>query len=138
MKHTYVYDHYYKYDEITEILKKHAEAHPGLTELDTIGQTPEGRQQWILKVTNKATGGFDDKPALYVEGNIHAGEVTGSMCAMYMLDYFMSNLDDAEVAWILKKRRTAFAYSINRNPLLLLLNALPRRIQLWAIRLVLK
>ena len=43
-----------------------------------------------------------------------------------------------KVAWILKKRRTAFAYSINRNPLLLLLNALPRRIQLWAIRLVLK
>lgn len=43
-----------------------------------------------------------------------------------------------KVVWILKKRRTAFAYSINRNPLLLLLNALPRRIQLWAIRLVLK
>lgn len=43
-----------------------------------------------------------------------------------------------KVERILKKRRTAFAYSINRNPLLLLLNALPRRIQLWAICLVLK
>lgn len=43
-----------------------------------------------------------------------------------------------KVARILKKRRTAFAYSINRNPLLLLLNVLPRRLQLWAIRLVLK
>ncbi len=39
---------------------------------------------------------------------------------------------------ILQKRKPAFAYSINRNPLLLLLNILPKRIQLWAIRLVLK
>lgn len=39
---------------------------------------------------------------------------------------------------ILKKRNPSFAYSINRNPLLLLLNALPKRMQLWAIRMVLK
>lgn len=39
---------------------------------------------------------------------------------------------------ILGKRHPAFAYSINRNPLLLLLNLLPKRLQLWAIRLVLR
>jgi len=39
---------------------------------------------------------------------------------------------------ILQKRRPAFAYSINRNPLLLLLNRLPKRLQLWVIRLVLR
>jgi NAD(P)-dependent dehydrogenase (short-subunit alcohol dehydrogenase family) len=39
---------------------------------------------------------------------------------------------------ILGKRRTKFAYSINRNPLLILLNLLPKRIQLFAIRKILK
>lgn len=39
---------------------------------------------------------------------------------------------------IIVKKRPVFAYSINRNPLLLLLNVLPKRLQLWAIRLVLK
>lgn len=43
-----------------------------------------------------------------------------------------------KVLGILKKRKPAFAHSINRNPLLLLLNALPKRLQLWAIRLVLR
>ena len=43
-----------------------------------------------------------------------------------------------KVASILKKRSPAFAYSINRNPLLLLLNVLPKRLQLFAIRLILK
>ena len=43
-----------------------------------------------------------------------------------------------KAAKILGKHNPAFAYSINRNPLLLLLNILPKRMQLWAIRMVLK
>ncbi len=39
---------------------------------------------------------------------------------------------------ILRKTNPAFAYSINRNPLLLLLNLLPKRLQLFAIRMVLR
>lgn len=39
---------------------------------------------------------------------------------------------------ILSRRNPRFAYSINRNPLLLLLNALPKRIQLLAIKIILK
>ena len=39
---------------------------------------------------------------------------------------------------IITKKSPAFAYSINRNPLLLLLNLLPKRLQLWAIKMVLK
>lgn len=41
-------------------------------------------------------------------------------------------------AKIIEKNRPAFAYSINRNPLLLLLNALPKRFQLFSIRKILK
>ena len=41
-------------------------------------------------------------------------------------------------ARILKKRRPAFAYHINRNPLLLLMNLLPKRVQLFLISRILK
>jgi NAD(P)-dependent dehydrogenase (short-subunit alcohol dehydrogenase family) len=40
-------------------------------------------------------------------------------------------------ARILGKRKPKFAYAINRNPLLLLLNILPKRFQLWVIKQVL-
>jgi NAD(P)-dependent dehydrogenase (short-subunit alcohol dehydrogenase family) len=43
-----------------------------------------------------------------------------------------------KVARILSKRKMGFVYSINRNPLLLLLNLLPRRMQLWIIKKILK
>ncbi len=39
---------------------------------------------------------------------------------------------------ILKKKKPAFAYHINRNPLLLLLNLLPKRLQLFVIKMILK
>ena len=42
------------------------------------------------------------------------------------------------VVGIIKKPHTVFSYSINRNPLLLLLNILPRRLQLWIIKQILK
>ncbi|MBQ7921592.1 MAG: SDR family NAD(P)-dependent oxidoreductase [Clostridia bacterium] len=44
----------------------------------------------------------------------------------------------AKVVKILSEQTPAFAYCINRNPLLLMLNILPKRMQLWAIRMVLQ
>jgi hypothetical protein len=43
-----------------------------------------------------------------------------------------------KVMRILDKKNPAFSYSINRNPLLLMLNALPKRVQLWVIKMILK
>ena len=39
---------------------------------------------------------------------------------------------------VLNKKHPRFAYSINRNPLLLILSVLPKRLQLFVIALVLK
>ena len=44
----------------------------------------------------------------------------------------------AKAVKILGKGKPRFAYSIKRNPLLLMLNALPKRTQLWIIKQVLK
>lgn len=39
---------------------------------------------------------------------------------------------------ILQKKNPSFGYSINRNPLLILLSCMPKRVQLWAIKLILR
>ena len=43
-----------------------------------------------------------------------------------------------KVASILEKRNSSFAYAINRNPLLLMLNVLPAGLQFWVIKQILK
>lgn len=39
---------------------------------------------------------------------------------------------------ITEKKHPAFAYTINRNPLLLILDSLPQRLQFFIIRKILK
>lgn len=41
-------------------------------------------------------------------------------------------------AKILKKKKPKFAYNVNRNKLLLLLNSLPQKVQFWIIKKILK
>lgn len=43
-----------------------------------------------------------------------------------------------KVAKILQKPKPGFAYTINRNPLLLMLNLLPKGLQLWIIKMILR
>ena len=43
-----------------------------------------------------------------------------------------------KVTKILGKRNPKFAYAVNRKPMLRMLNVLPKRVQLWAIKQVLK
>lgn len=91
------YTHYYKYAEITRLLKGYAKDYPAYTRLEEIGTTEEGRKIWAISVTNTKTGSFEDKPAFFVEGNIHAGEVTGCMCCMFLLDVIFTNLKNKEI-----------------------------------------
>ena len=72
MKYSYVYDHYYKYQEITDILNEYAQKHSDIARLGSIGVTEQGRNIWLMEVTDLSTGDFSEKPALYIEGNIHA------------------------------------------------------------------
>ncbi|HVE46033.1 MAG TPA: M14 family metallopeptidase [Acidimicrobiales bacterium] len=79
------FDHLYRYQELTEALESLAAEHPQLMTLESIGKSHEGRDIWLATVTNPATGPHHEKPALFVEANIHATEVTASTAALHLL-----------------------------------------------------
>jgi murein tripeptide amidase MpaA len=83
------YDSYLRYEELTERLRGFAREYPRLCEVSSIGESYEGRDIWVASVTNSGTGPADDKPAFWVDGNTHAGEVTGSMAALYLIQTFL-------------------------------------------------
>lgn len=91
MKTTFIYDHYFKYDEMKDDLLLLKKTYPDLMDLEVNCVTKEGRNQYAAILGNKTLKGALDKPALYIDGNIHAGEVTASMCAMHTIDYLLSN-----------------------------------------------
>lgn len=79
------FDTYYRYDELTRILHAYAEEYPNLVRIQSIGKSYEGRDIWLLTVTNFATGPAEEKPALWVDGNIHASEVSPSSACLYLI-----------------------------------------------------
>lgn len=79
------FDTYYRYDELTRILHAFAEEYPYLVRIESIGKSYEERDIWLLTVTNFATGPADEKPALWVDGNIHASEVSPSSACLYLI-----------------------------------------------------
>ena len=88
----------------------------------------------MLGVSTAALDKFCDKTALYSCNAARFKSIVERVEARCVAPEKIAK----KSAKILEKRSPRFAYSINRNPLLLLLNALPKRVQLWAIKTVLK
>jgi hypothetical protein len=70
---------YLDYASLTAQVRAWAAAYPKLCQLESLGQTPQGRELWLLRV------GPDPervRPAAWVDGNLHASELAGSSVAL--------------------------------------------------------
>lgn len=88
----------------------------------------------MLGASTDALNRFCEKTALYTCNADRFKRIVNGVEARCVLPEKLAR----KAGRILKKRAPVFAYSINRNPLLLLLNLLPKRLQLWAIRMILR
>jgi murein tripeptide amidase MpaA len=102
------FDRYLNYEELTGALKAFAAEHPGLCELVSAGESREGRSIWLLEITNHRTGPAAEKPAFWVDGNTHAGEVTGSMCALYLIQTLLEGHDKDDLITRLLDEQTFY------------------------------
>jgi murein tripeptide amidase MpaA len=79
------FDRFYRYADLTALLQAFAQEHPQLVSIESIGKSHEGRDIWVATVTNVGTGPAAEKPAFWVDGNIHATEVAASAANVYFL-----------------------------------------------------
>jgi murein tripeptide amidase MpaA len=87
------FDQFYRHAELTRLLQDYADAAPHLVRLQSIGKSFEGRDIWLLAITNRGTGDDQDKPAFWVDGNIHAAELTASTACLYWLHQLVSGYE---------------------------------------------
>jgi len=80
------FNRFYRYNQLTRLLKDYVKEYPNLLRLESIGKSHEGRDVWLITATNFKSGEAADKPAFWVDGNIHASEVTTSAAALYLID----------------------------------------------------
>lgn len=109
------FDTYYRYDELSQHLNAFAEKNPHLISIESIGKSYEGRDIWLLSVTKRDTGEAASKPAFWVDGNLHAAELVGSMACLYLLQFLVDNYGrDSDVTRCLDTR--AFYICPRVNP----------------------
>lgn len=105
MSDVLTFDHYYPYAELTTHLQSLAALRPDLLTLESIGKSHEGRDIWCATVTNSATGPASEKPAFWVDGNIHATEVSAASACVYLLHRLVTNYGtDPEITRCLDTR----------------------------------
>jgi len=85
------FQHFYTYRQLTFALRRMVKESPPLARLESIGRSPEGRDVWMLEVTNQATGPAEDKPAYLVHANIHAPELAGPTAALWLAWHLLAN-----------------------------------------------
>ena len=108
------FNRYYKYEEMTALLEAYAAETPDLVTLESMGKSYEGREIWVLTLTNKATGPHSEKPALWIDGNIHASELSPSTACLYYLNQLVTQYgQDDEITRLLDTRAVYLCPRLN-------------------------
>lgn len=82
----WLFDRFLRYDELVDWLHGVATDHPQLVSLETYGSSSEGRDLWLVTVSDETTAAAADKPAHWVDANIHSVELTAGVAACNLID----------------------------------------------------
>ncbi|MBD3414500.1 MAG: hypothetical protein GF421_08735 [Candidatus Aminicenantes bacterium] len=88
------FDHYYSYEQVVQAVKALHKTFPKLTQLDEVGTSEEGRAIYCMTVNNPETGAEQDKPGIYVDGNIHGNEIQATEVCLYFLNYILTKYSE--------------------------------------------
>ncbi len=69
--------------QIADLLKGLAEAYPNLSRLESIGKSIEGRDIWVITITDFNSGEESHKPGFWIDAGIHANEIQATEVALY-------------------------------------------------------
>ena len=77
--------------EIYAHLDRLAAAHPGWLAHEVIGHSTEGREMRVYTLASPAGEEADDRPAMWIDGNVHGNEVQGGEAVVYVAWYLLEN-----------------------------------------------
>jgi hypothetical protein len=101
--------HFPTYEQLGAHLRDLAARHPDLVGVETMARSHQGREVWLVTLTDRRVGRPEDKPALYMDGLIHAEELTAGQAVIYLLDRLIERAGAGD-AWArdLLGRRTFY------------------------------
>ena len=82
---SYTSNKYTSFNEMTDLLREAVLKYPDLTKLYSIGKSYQGRDIWLLEISNRKKGNPDEKPGLYINALIDSSEVVTGETMLYFI-----------------------------------------------------
>ncbi len=99
---------------LEEIMRDMVKKHPNLVKLESIGKSYQGNDIWVLTITDFKSGKAEEKPAMWIDGNIHSNEIQGTEFTLYTAWYLTEMYGDLEfITQLLKDKTFYIAPTIN-------------------------
>ncbi len=109
------WNRFYDYPDLLAHFDRVEAAFPAFVTHETIGRSVESRELRVYTVTDPRTGPASEKPAMWIDGNVHGNEVQGGEAALYALWYLCENAgSNAEIKQLLED--CAFYVLPSQNP----------------------
>ena len=81
---------YHNYNELTDFLVDISNSYPSITNLISIGQSVQGRELWVLEISDNP-GINELEPEFRYIANMHGDETVGRELSVYLIDFLCSN-----------------------------------------------
>ncbi len=107
---------HHDHDAVTDLVHRWAEAYPGLVSVESLGSSVQGRELWLLTITDSRTGPAADKPALWMDGHSDGGEVLSKEVALYFIAHLLESSENPDVARLLEERTIYVEPNANPDP----------------------
>ncbi|MCY0895438.1 MAG: M14 family metallopeptidase [Alicyclobacillaceae bacterium] len=99
---------YWTYQEMWDALNAWQRTYSQWMSVEVIGQSRQGRDIAAVTLTNRETGCPEGKSAVFVDANIHAGEVATNAVAMYWMSWCLENYGRDPEATTLLDQHTVY------------------------------
>lgn len=92
------FDFYPTYSEYLQMMQNFESQYPNLCKLIKIGESVEGRDILVLKISDNVNL-EENEPEVFYTSTMHGDEVTGYVLMLHLIDYLLSEYtSDAEIA----------------------------------------
>ncbi|XP_036392182.1 carboxypeptidase D [Megalops cyprinoides] len=84
------YNKYYNYADLTRLLKSLAQKYPHIANLSSVGQSVQGRELWVMRITQNAAADVPGKPKVKYVGNMHGDETVSRQVLVYLVEHLLT------------------------------------------------
>ncbi|KAK3607554.1 hypothetical protein CHS0354_011089 [Potamilus streckersoni] len=82
---------YHHYTQLTDFLRNITAKYPDISKLSSVGKSLEGRELWVVRITDRVNETEPEEPMLKYVGNMHGNEVVGREVLIYLIQYLLEN-----------------------------------------------